>query len=133
MVWTIVEPGLAIIASSLATIRPLLRAMRVRGFDYSTNTTSVSKGSQHAPRSQNSRAPATSYGVYELALTSTAPISQSEIGVAKTCGVQGSAVQVTTWIRGGSSDDGSVRTQVHDLEPQDQENMPSALVSNSKR
>jgi hypothetical protein len=132
MVWTIVEPGLAIVASSLATIRPLLRAMRVRGFDYSTNTTGISKSSHHAPRSQNSRPPPTSYGMDELALTSTAPVSQSEIDVAKTCGIQGPAVQVT-WIRGGSSEDGSVRTQVHDLEPQDQENMPSALVSDIKR
>lgn len=33
MVWTLVEPGVAIVAASLATIRPLLRAMRVAGFD----------------------------------------------------------------------------------------------------
>lgn len=33
MVWTLVEPGVAIIASSLATIRPLLRAWKVRGFE----------------------------------------------------------------------------------------------------
>jgi len=33
MVWTLVEPGVAIIASSLATIRPLLRALRIRGFE----------------------------------------------------------------------------------------------------
>ncbi|KAM0260738.1 hypothetical protein ACHAQJ_002654 [Trichoderma viride] len=32
MLWTIIEPGVAIIASSLATIRPLLRAMRIHGF-----------------------------------------------------------------------------------------------------
>lgn len=32
MIWTIVEPGVAIVASSLITIRPLLRAWRVRGF-----------------------------------------------------------------------------------------------------
>ncbi|KAI0123026.1 hypothetical protein BJ170DRAFT_122831 [Xylariales sp. AK1849] len=31
-VWSIVEPGIAIIASSLATIRPLLRAWKIRGF-----------------------------------------------------------------------------------------------------
>ena len=33
MVWTLIEPGVAIIASSLVTIRPLLRAMRVKGFN----------------------------------------------------------------------------------------------------
>lgn len=32
MVWTLVEPGVAIIASSLVTIRPLLRALKVKGF-----------------------------------------------------------------------------------------------------
>jgi hypothetical protein len=32
MTWTVIEPGVAIIAASLATIRPLLRAMRVHGF-----------------------------------------------------------------------------------------------------
>lgn len=33
MTWTVVEPGLAIVASNLATVRPLLRAMRIRGFN----------------------------------------------------------------------------------------------------
>lgn len=33
MIWTLIEPGVAIVASSLATIRPLLRALRVRGFE----------------------------------------------------------------------------------------------------
>ncbi|KAF5657608.1 integral membrane protein pth11 [Fusarium heterosporum] len=33
MVWTLIEPGVAIVASSLATIRPLLRAMKIRGFE----------------------------------------------------------------------------------------------------
>ncbi|KAK7953950.1 integral membrane family protein [Apiospora saccharicola] len=32
MVWTLVEPGVAIIASSLVTIRPLLRAWKIKGF-----------------------------------------------------------------------------------------------------
>ncbi|CAI6100397.1 unnamed protein product [Clonostachys chloroleuca] len=35
MIWTIIEAALAIIAASLATIRPLLRVLRVRGFDSS--------------------------------------------------------------------------------------------------
>ncbi|XDG02386.1 hypothetical protein ABKA04_002001 [Annulohypoxylon sp. FPYF3050] len=33
MVWTLVEPGVAIVASSLVTIRPLLRLWKVRGFN----------------------------------------------------------------------------------------------------
>lgn len=32
MVWTLIEPGVAIMASSLATIRPLLRSWKIRGF-----------------------------------------------------------------------------------------------------
>ncbi|OTA67192.1 hypothetical protein K449DRAFT_211343 [Hypoxylon sp. EC38] len=32
MVWTLVEPGVAIVASSLVTIRPLLRLWKIRGF-----------------------------------------------------------------------------------------------------
>jgi hypothetical protein len=38
MVWTLIEPGVAIIASSLATIRPLLRAMKIRGFESTDRT-----------------------------------------------------------------------------------------------
>ncbi|KAJ4856261.1 hypothetical protein T069G_09629 [Trichoderma breve] len=33
MIWTIIEPGVAIVASSLATIRPLLRAWKIHGFE----------------------------------------------------------------------------------------------------
>lgn len=44
MVWTLVEPGVAIVASSLVTIRPLLRRMRLRGFE----STERSRGLQAA-------------------------------------------------------------------------------------
>src|SRR6478736_3382509 len=37
MVWTLIEPGVAIFASSLATIPPLLRAMRIRGLESNAN------------------------------------------------------------------------------------------------
>lgn len=40
MVWTLVEPGVAIVASSLVTIRPLLRQMRLKGFDSSERSRS---------------------------------------------------------------------------------------------
>ncbi|PKS05246.1 hypothetical protein jhhlp_008617 [Lomentospora prolificans] len=56
MVWTLIEPGVAIVAASLATIRPLLRAMRFKGFETtgrtgkSTNLQSgVSNRSRHYP------------------------------------------------------------------------------------
>ncbi|KAM0324184.1 hypothetical protein ACHAQA_008378 [Verticillium albo-atrum] len=38
MVWTLVEPGVAIIAASLVTIRPLLRLFRLRGFESTGRT-----------------------------------------------------------------------------------------------
>ncbi|KAL7812219.1 hypothetical protein V8C26DRAFT_205814 [Trichoderma gracile] len=38
MIWTIIEPGVAIVASSLATIRPLLRAMKIHGFESTGRT-----------------------------------------------------------------------------------------------
>lgn len=43
MVWTLVEPGVAIVASSLVTIRPLLRQLRLKGFE-STERSSRSRG-----------------------------------------------------------------------------------------
>lgn len=39
MVWTLIEPGVAIVASSLVTIRPLLHAMRIKGFMSTENST----------------------------------------------------------------------------------------------
>lgn len=38
MVWTIIEPGIAIVAASLVTIRPLLNALHFKGFNSSKNT-----------------------------------------------------------------------------------------------
>ncbi|KAK6075653.1 integral membrane family protein [Seiridium cupressi] len=38
MVWTLIEPGVAIVASSLVTIRPLLRAWRITGFQSTENS-----------------------------------------------------------------------------------------------
>lgn len=41
MVWTLVEPGVAIVASSLVTIRPLLRQWRLKGFESSQRSRSL--------------------------------------------------------------------------------------------
>lgn len=49
MVWTLVEPGVAIVASSLVTIRPLLRKMRLKGFE----STERSRGLQFTGQSGN--------------------------------------------------------------------------------
>lgn len=43
LVWSVVEPGLAIVASSLATIRPLLRKLNVRGFEATAHDSSASQ------------------------------------------------------------------------------------------
>ncbi|PHH85655.1 hypothetical protein CDD83_111 [Cordyceps sp. RAO-2017] len=45
MLWTIVEPGVAIFASSLATIRPLLRLCKIRGFGSRTQSSRTLAGS----------------------------------------------------------------------------------------
>ncbi|KAK7749708.1 hypothetical protein SLS53_000287 [Cytospora paraplurivora] len=41
MVWTLVEPGVAITAASLVTIRPLLRQIRLKGFESTERGRSV--------------------------------------------------------------------------------------------
>ena len=56
-IWSLVEPGVAIIASSLATIRPLLRTLRIRGFqstDKTPNSGGIS-GGRYAQGSRNVR------------------------------------------------------------------------------
>ncbi len=60
MIWTIVEPGLGITAASAVTLRPLLRACKIKGFssdyngddnDQTPSATGVSLGSsQNWPR-----------------------------------------------------------------------------------
>lgn len=39
MVWTLVEPGVAITAAALITVRPLLRALKFPGFEHSSQKT----------------------------------------------------------------------------------------------
>lgn len=58
MVWTLVEPGVAIVASSLVTIRPLLRKMRLKGFE----STERSRGLQYTGQSGSLGATAGSRG-----------------------------------------------------------------------
>lgn len=49
MVWTLVEPGIAITAASLITIRPLLRALNFKGFDSTNPYTSNQYPSRSRP------------------------------------------------------------------------------------
>ncbi|KAJ6438087.1 integral membrane family protein [Purpureocillium lavendulum] len=55
MIWTLVEPGVAIIASGLATIRPLLRAIKVSGFTSPDKVpiTGISGSFQYEQNSRN--------------------------------------------------------------------------------
>ncbi|KAI1126072.1 hypothetical protein F5Y10DRAFT_279079 [Nemania abortiva] len=46
MIWTLVEPGIAISAASLATIRPLLRKYRIGGFTHSSRSGGTGAQSQ---------------------------------------------------------------------------------------
>ena len=43
MVWTIIEPGIAIVAASLVTIRPLLNSWNLQGFGSSKNTSNYGR------------------------------------------------------------------------------------------
>src|SRR5687768_6561973 len=56
MVWTLIEPGIAIVAASMATIRPLLRRMRIRGFESTDNPSSYGHHSGWSSRRRKSRA-----------------------------------------------------------------------------
>ncbi|KAI0205402.1 hypothetical protein F4808DRAFT_283246 [Astrocystis sublimbata] len=53
MIWTLIEPGIAISAASLATIRPLLRRWKIRGFTHSERSHVNTTGWSHT---QGSRA-----------------------------------------------------------------------------
>lgn len=70
MVWTLIEPGVAIIASSLATIRPLLRRMRIRGFESTDRTPSnTGAASTHTKRTASSMP---GYGPNDVSLSEVA-------------------------------------------------------------
>ena len=74
MIWTLVEPGVAIVASSLATIRPLLRALKVRGFessDYAYGTGRSATNRSVGTRSKPSNMPG--YGPNDVSLDNVEP------------------------------------------------------------
>ncbi|KAI0525674.1 hypothetical protein F5B22DRAFT_658467 [Xylaria bambusicola] len=50
MIWTLVEPGIAISAASLVTIRPLLRRWKIRGFTHSERSRGTGAPSQDQKR-----------------------------------------------------------------------------------
>lgn len=139
MVWTIVEPGLAIVASSLATIRPLLRAMRVRGFESTedSNKRSRDQALQQIPTSPRRLVPRSPYGLDDITLTTTEPaasVSATRLGEGDKSEmyiIQGQAVnddgeRRSTWSEERNEDDRSL-VQIHDLEAQNQEKVPTGI------
>lgn len=130
MVWTVIEPGLAIVASSLATIRPLLRAMRIRGFESTEDSNKRSHDQalqqiQHSPRRLVPRSP---YGLDDITLTTTMTTEQARVGESDKSEVLVIQGQVDDGRRSASSgeDDRSL-VQIHDLEAQNQENVLTGI------
>ncbi|OAA45464.1 integral membrane family protein [Metarhizium rileyi] len=78
-IWSLVEPGVAIIASSLATIRPLLRALKIRGFQSTGKYTSsgVSGATRYAHGSRNTHGSMPGYGPHDVTLHNMAKKSDS--------------------------------------------------------
>ncbi|KAI9158710.1 hypothetical protein HJFPF1_06708 [Paramyrothecium foliicola] len=72
MVWTLIEPGVAISAASLATIRPLLRKLQIPGFN-STNHTYGSGMSGPARSRSRPGAPMPGYGPNDVTLVEVNP------------------------------------------------------------
>lgn len=83
MVWTLIEPGVAIIASSLATIRPLLRAMGIRGFQFTEHSSSNAR-----PRAFSGTHPKTNQSSNDArrSCIGSADVTLSDIELAHTKG-----------------------------------------------
>ncbi|KAL7931134.1 hypothetical protein V8C35DRAFT_117024 [Trichoderma chlorosporum] len=74
MIWTLIEPGVAIIASSLATIRPLLRAMKIHGFESTGRTRSAPSGyARHTAEDGNMATIGQVFGPNDVSLTHVEP------------------------------------------------------------
>ncbi|KAI8952467.1 hypothetical protein F4801DRAFT_588939 [Xylaria longipes] len=50
MIWTLIEPGIAISAASLATIRPLLRRWKISGFTHSERSRFTGRSQEQSSR-----------------------------------------------------------------------------------
>lgn len=62
MVWTLVEPGVAIVAASLVTIRPLLRLFRLHGFESTGRTPGPSGTARSGTQRSAGKMPAYGHG-----------------------------------------------------------------------
>ncbi|KAF5631297.1 integral membrane protein pth11 [Fusarium sp. NRRL 52700] len=151
MVWTLIEPGVAIVASSLATIRPLLRAMRIRGFE-STESTSGTGHSAAVRSSANRLKPGIlimpGFGPEDISLTNMVsqnntnspsrpndiqilpprhvgdgPISPGQASIVKSevLVIQGNSSPPSSWQSRNDRSASSSFDQIHDLEAYSQE------------
>lgn len=124
MIWTIIEAGLAIIAASLATIRPLLRAMRVRGFESTGSNSGHSRGKEkRPPPASGKKLPFAYYGLEDLTLTIDPPSPRGEDDKRRVYSAQGAVNEVASTWSGGSEDEPLRR--MHDLEAQRRDDVPS--------
>jgi hypothetical protein len=151
MAWTLIEPGVAIVASSLATIRPLLRAMKIRGFE-STDNTYGTGHSAGLPSSTNRAKPAVlampGFGPEDVSLSNIThqnktngrshpddvhilpprnftegPLSPGQVSIVKSeiLVIQGNSSPPSSWRSQTNGSPSSSFEQLHDLEAQSQD------------
>ncbi|KAI1655603.1 hypothetical protein F4813DRAFT_366631 [Daldinia decipiens] len=68
MVWTLIEPGVAIVASSLVTIRPLLRLWKIKGFGSTGGQSRPNPFSNSHPMSRTNRSNMPAFGSADVTL-----------------------------------------------------------------
>jgi hypothetical protein len=157
MVWTLIEPGVAISAASLATIRPLLRLLKVPGFSTSNNTYASGRSAPiksrskpgpsvpgHGPndvtlvdvqRDSNSAKTFVHDGAWPVTeRDDTRPLSQPRALTSHPITDSKSEVYIiegngplSPWSDRGSPSANRSLEQIHDLEAQSQENAPMGL------
>lgn len=112
MIWTLVEPGVAIVASSLATIRPLLRAMRIKGFlsTDKTPSTGISGGGRSGYKNGSSR---NTTGRRSMPGLGPNDVSLERVGKGEERRGDGYGASSEGQWRGGSHDGTSTHTHTH--------------------
>ncbi|GAP82506.2 putative integral membrane family protein [Rosellinia necatrix] len=93
MIWTLVEPGIAISAASLATIRPLLRRWRIRGFTHSERSRATSARSQDQGSRLRRASKMPGFGAHDVTLVDMEPGTAAAAAAA--------AARGSTWKPGG--------------------------------
>lgn len=151
MAWTLIEPGVAIVASSLATIRPLLRAMRIRGFESTDNTYGTGHSAGMPPnvnRAKPSVLAMPGFGPDDVSLSNIAhqnktngrslpddvhilpprnliegPLSPGQVSIVKSeiLVIQGNSSPPSSWRSQTNDSPSSSFEQLHDLEAQSQD------------